>query len=263
MVGSLTRRATVAIIGGSGLYQMLDGGETFEVGTPYGSPSGPITIAPVGDTTVAFLSRHGQRHELPPHGVNYRANAWALRELGVRRVLAPCAVGSLDASLGPGALVVPDQLVDWTTGRTQTFHDRFDNGPLHASFADPYCHEVRIAALSAAHRQDWAVRDGGVMVVIDGPRFSTRAESRFFAAQGWLLVNMTGHPEAVLCRELGMCYSPIALITDLDAGLRQGDGVRVPEVLRVFSGAVDRLRAVLLGAVDLLPRTGCPTCANP
>lgn len=256
-------RPTVGIIGGSGLYQILDGAETLDVSTPYGPPSGPITVAPVGDTTVAFLSRHGPRHELPPHGVNYRANAWALRELGVRRVLAPCAVGSLDANLGPGALVVPDQLVDWTTGRVQTFHDRFDNGPEHLSFADPYCQDVRTAVLSAARGQDWAVRDGGVMVVIDGPRFSTRAESRFFAAQGWLLVNMTGHPEAVLCRELGLCYAPIALITDLDAGLQQGDGVSVQEVLRVFSGAVDRLRAVLLAAVDLLPRTGCPTCANP
>ncbi len=262
--GTQSRRPTVAIIGGSGLYRMLDGGQTLdEIRTPYGPPSGPITIAPVGDTTVAFLSRHGRHHEFPPHAVNYRANAWALRELGVRRVLAPCAVGSLDANLGPGALVVPDQLVDWTTGRTQTFHELFDNGPAHASFADPYCQNVRTAVLSAAHQQDWQVRDGGVLVVIDGPRFSTRAESRFFAAQGWLLVNMTGHPEAVLCRELGLCYSPIALITDLDAGLQQGDGVRVPEVLRVFAGSVDRLRAVLLAAVDLLPRTPCPACANP
>jgi len=256
-----SERASVAIIGGSGLYQMFDGGELLEMSTPYGEPSGPITVAKIGLTSVAFVSRHGRHHEFPPHAVNYRANVWALRELGVRRVLAPCAVGSLDPRLGPGSLVVPDQLVDWTTGRVQTFHDVFDNGPVHAAFADPYCPGVRGAALSAALEHDWAATDGGAMVVIDGPRFATRAESQFFAAQGWLLVNMTGHPEAVLCRELGLCYSPVALVTDLDAGVTRGDGVRVDQVLRTFADNLDRLRAVLITAVDHLPEAACSTCA--
>ncbi len=256
-------RATVGVIGGSGLYTLFDGGEQVSMQTPYGDPSGPFTLGRVDGVDVAFLPRHGRNHELPPHAVPYRANAWALRELGVSRVLAPCAVGSLDPRLGPGSLAIPDQVVDWTSGRCQTFHERFDGPPLHASFADPYCSTVRDAVLAAADDQDWTAHDGGTMVVIEGPRFSTRAESRFFAAQGWLLVNMTGHPEAVLCRELGLCYAPIAVVTDLDAGVTAGEGVRVDEVLRVFSATIDRLRPLLAAAVTRLPTTPCPSCTNP
>ncbi len=254
--------ADVGVIGGSGLYSLLDPdtAQSIEVPTPYGEPSSPITVASVAGVRVAFLARHGLRHELPPHAVPYRANAWALRDIGVRRILAPCAVGSLRPGVGPGSLVVPDQLVDWTRGRTQTFHDTFNEVPVHAEFADPYCPQGRRASLEAAHAADWEPVDGGAMVVIEGPRFSTRAESVFFAAQGWLLVNMTGHPEGVLARELGMCYSALALVTDLDAGVHAGEGVSVTEVLAEFARNTDRLRGVLLDAVTRLPRGTCPTC---
>lgn len=258
----MDRVADVGVIGGSGLYSLLDPAtvRSIEVRTPYGDPSSPITVATVAGVRVAFLARHGLGHELPPHAVPYRANAWALREVGVRRILAPCAVGSLLASVGPGSLVVPDQLVDWTRGRTQTFHDTFGEHPVHAEFADPYCEQGRRASLEATRSEGWEAVDGGTMVVVEGPRFSTRAESLFFSAQGWLLVNMTGHPEGVLARELGICYSALALVTDLDAGLKVGDGVSVTEVLAEFARNTDRLRRVLLDAVTRLPTDPCTTC---
>ena len=259
------RRAEVGVIGGSGLYTLFDPAtvEVVEVDTPYGPPSGPLTVAEVGGRRVAFLARHGSHHELPPHRVPYRANAWALSSLGVGRVLAPCAVGSLRPEIGPGSLVVPDQLVDWTRGRAQTFHDEFAETPVHAEFADPYCPEGRAASLGAAARAGWDAVDGATMVVVEGPRFSTRAESRFFAEQGWTLVNMTGHPESVLARELGICYSSLALVTDLDAGVQAGEGVSVAEVMTEFARSTDRLRGVLLDAVRLLPTADCPTCPRP
>jgi 5'-methylthioadenosine phosphorylase len=256
--------ADVAVIGGSGLYSLGDSETvTVEIDTPFGAPSSPVTITDIGGIRVAFLARHGLAHQLPPHRVPYRANVWALHRLGVTRVLAPCAVGSLRPELRPGSLVVPDQVVDWTTGRAQTFHESFDDGPVHAEFADPYCAQGRIATLEAAAAHGWQGTNGGAMVVIDGPRFSTRAESRFFAAQGWSLVNMTGHPEAVLARELGLCYSSLALVTDLDAGLAEGDGVSAEEVMAEFARSIDRVRAVLLGAIARLPRQACTRCPRP
>jgi 5'-methylthioadenosine phosphorylase len=243
--------AEVGIIGGSGLYAMFPGADEVAMTTPYGDPSGPVTVAEVDGHRVAFLPRHGTDHGIPPHRINYRANIWALHSLGVRHVLAPAAVGGLAPGLGPGSLVVPDQLVDWTRGRSQTFHDTFDGVPVHASFADPYCQQLREVALDAARGQGWEVRDGGAMVVIDGPRFSTRAESVFFQAQGWAVVNMTGHPEAVLARELDMCYATLALVTDVDAGATTGEGVTVAEVMAEFARNTDRLRAVLFEAARL------------
>lgn len=253
-------RASVGIVGGSGLYSLMDGAVEHVVETPYGQPSSPVTVAEVRGRSVAFLTRHGRQHELPPHRVNYRANVWALASLGVRRILAPCAVGSLKPEVGPGSLVLPDQLVDWTKGRVQTFHDTFDHVPVHAEFADPYCPDVRSASAAAAADAEWEPIVGGTMVVVEGPRFSTRAESQFFAAQGWLLVNMTGHPEAVLARELGICYSPVAVVTDLDAGVTVGDGVSVEEVLAEFARSTQRLREVLLTTVARLPDGPCPHC---
>ncbi|SLH51911.1 5'-methylthioadenosine phosphorylase [Mycobacteroides abscessus subsp. abscessus] len=172
------------------------------------------------------MPRHGKRHEYAPHTLPYLANMWALRSLGVRRIFAPCAVGSLRADWGPGTVAVPEQLVDRTSGRPQTY---FDGGGVHVSFADPYCDELRGAAIGSAV-EDLPMQPGGTMVVVQGPRFSTRAESRWFAGQGWDLVNMTGYPEAVLARELEMCYCAVALVTDLDAGLESGEGVHAVDV---------------------------------
>jgi 5'-methylthioadenosine phosphorylase len=251
-------QADIGVIGGSGFYTFLGEATEAVVTTPYGEPSGPLVIGVVAGRRVAFLPRHGRDHRFPPHKINYRANLWALRSVGVRQVLGPCAVGSLRPDLGPGSLVVPDQLVDRTTSRPQTF---YDSGAVHVSFADPYCPAGRSTALGAAQRAGWDATDGGAMVVIEGPRFSTRAESRSYIAQGWSLINMTGHPEAVLARELALCYTAIALVTDHDAGVAAGEPVSQEEVFRVFEANVARLRDLIMRVVAELPserRCPCP-----
>lgn len=250
--------ATLAVIGGSGLYALLDGAREHPVDTPYGPPSDPVTLAEVSGRPVAFIPRHGKDHRFPPHRIPYRANLWALHRLGVRQILAPCAVGGLRPELGPGSFVVPDQLVDRTAGRVQTF---FDDRAVHVTFADPYCPVGRRTVLAAATgvAGGLPVHDGGTMVVVAGPRFSTRAESRWHAALGGSVVNMTGHPEAVLARELGMCYTAIALVTDLDAGVEGERGVTQEEVLRVFAENTQRMRELLLRTLAKLPAS--PDCA--
>ena len=248
----MTSRADVAVIGGSGFYSFLDDPETVDVATPYGEPSAPVSLGEVAGRRVAFLPRHGRHHEYPPHRINYRANLWALRSLGVRQVLAPCAVGGLRDDVAPGDLVVPDQLVDRTSGRARTFVER---GAVHLPFADPYC-----PRLSEALARPDGVRRGGTMVVIDGPRFSTRAESRDYAGRGWSLVNMTGAPEAALARELRMCLATIALVTDMDAGAAAEEAVTQEDVFALFAANTERLKGQLAGVVaDLPDPSGC-TC---
>ena len=242
--------AEIGVIGGSGLYAFLDDARELEVETPYGAPSDPLVVGHVAGRSVAFVPRHGRDHRFPPHRIPYRANLWALRSVGVRQVLAPCAVGGLQPALGPGALVVPDQLVDRTSGRAQTY---YDTGAVHVEFADPYCPAGRATAISAADDADWPVTAGGTMVVVEGPRFSTRAESQWFAAQGWAVVNMTGHPEAVLARELALCYTAIALVTDLDAGVEGTAPVTQAEVFRFFGESTERLRYLLYDVIERLP----------
>jgi 5'-methylthioadenosine phosphorylase len=246
--------ADVAVIGGTGFYSFLDAGSGVEevvVDTPYGAPSAPVAVGSVAGRSVAFLPRHGKHHEFAPHTLPYRANLWALRSLGVRQVLAPCAVGGLSAQVAPGDVVVPDQLVDRTTSRVSTY---VETGVTHVPFGDPYCPRVSGALAGAADD----VRLGGTMVVVEGPRFSTRAESRWYAAQGWTLVNMTGHPEAVLARELGICYAPLALVTDMDAGAEAGESVGEAEVLALFRANLGRLTGLLSSAIAALPSPeGC------
>lgn len=245
-----TSSPVIAVIGGSGFYEFIDGAREVDVPTPYGDPSAPVAVGEVAGRTIAFLPRHGKDHTFPPHLINYRANLWALRSLGVRQVLAPCAVGGLRDDVAPGDLVLPDQLVDRTQRRTQTF---VESGAAHVPFADPYCPE-----LTAALAVDSSVTTGGTMVVVEGPRFSTRAESQHYAAQGWSLVNMTGHPEAVLARELSMCYRAIAVVTDMDAGVSAGEGVGQAEVFALFAENIDRVKRLVGNVVaDLSPPQQC------
>ncbi|MET8625141.1 S-methyl-5'-thioadenosine phosphorylase [Kitasatospora sp. NPDC004669] len=261
-------RAELGVIGGSGLYALLDEVVEVRVDTPYGPPSDALFLGEVAGRRVAFLPRHGRGHKLPPHRIDYRANLWALRSLGVRQVLGPCAVGGLRPEYGPGTLLVPDQFVDRTSGRVQTYYDGqpLPDGTVpevvHVSMADPYCPAGRRAVLDAARGAAWEPVDGGTLVVIEGPRFSTRAESRWFTANGWSVVGMTGHPEAVLARELGLCYSSLALVTDHDAGVETGEGVTHAEVLKVFAGNVDRLRSVLFKALEALPDERDCVCSH-
>ena len=209
--------AEIGVFGGSGFYSLFESVEEAVVETPYGSPSAPVSIGEIEGVAVAFIPRHGTKHELPPHRIPYRANVWALRELGVRRIVAPCASGSLRADLGLGEFVVADQFVDRTWGRPDTFYD----GPQtsHVSAADPYCADLRRLLVETAAELGIHARDGGTVVVIQGPRFSTRAESRWLQAAGWDVINMTAYPECHLARELELCYATIAMVTDYDVGV--------------------------------------------
>jgi 5'-methylthioadenosine phosphorylase len=234
--------------------------ERIDVETPYGKPSAPLTVGEIGGRRVAFLPRHGVEHEYPPHRVPYRANAWAMKELGVERVLGPNAVGSLRSDVKPGEFVVCDQLVDRTRSRADTFYD----GPLttHISFADPYCPTMREVALDQARGLGIDVHDRGTAVVIQGPRFSTRAESAWFQAQGWSVIGMTAYPEAPLARELELCYANISLVTDYDVGVGDAAPVTHDEVLRVFTENNARLRDLLFAVIPALPeKRDCP-CAT-
>ncbi len=249
--------ASIGVIGGSGFYEFPDDGEQVAVDTPYGAPSEPLTIGTVAGRAVAFLPRHGRDHRFPPHRIPYRANLWALRSVGVRQVIAPSAVGSLTGSYGPGTLVVPDQQVDLTRGRDGTFYD--EGAAVHVQFADPYCPVGRAHAVRAARGTGWVPASSGTLVVIGGPRFSSRAESRWYAAQGWTIIGMTAAPEATLARELAMCYTTVALITDTDAGIAAGEGVTHAEVFRVFAANAARLRKLVTELAESLPADrDCP-----
>jgi 5'-methylthioadenosine phosphorylase len=230
------------------------------VETPYGDPSGPLHVGNVGGVDVAFLARHGQKHELPPHRIPYRANLWAMKELGVERIVGPCAAGSLQADVELGDFVVCDQLVDRTRTRPHTFYD----GPetTHVSLADPYCPVMRSVALKKGRELGITMHDGGTMVVIEGPRFSTRAESAWFSGLGWRTINMTGYPEALLARELEICYANVSLITDYDVGVQGAPPVTHEDVVRVFGENNARLRELLFALVPALPEERTCPCAT-
>ena len=250
--GADSDRADIGVIGGSGFYRFLTGSERVSITTPFGDPSDDVIIGDLEGRSVAFLARHGQGHRFPPHRVNYRANLWALRSVGVRQVLAPCAVGSLKPEHGPGAIVVPDQVVDRTWGRAHTIYDGI--GPVvHVGFADPYCPRGREAVINTGRAADKNMVDTATMVVINGPRFSSRAESLWHQQAGWAVVGMTGMPEAAIARELAMCFTAIALVTDLDAGVDGGQGVTHEEVLKVFASSLDGLKTVLKSAIGAMP----------
>ncbi|MEO8556101.1 MAG: S-methyl-5'-thioadenosine phosphorylase [Actinomycetota bacterium] len=258
-----TARAEIGVIGGSGFYTFLTDTERVTVSTPFGEPSDDLLIGEVEGRRVAFLARHGQGHRFPPHRVNYRANLWALRSVGVRQVLAPCAVGSLRPEHGPGTIVVPDQVVDRTWGREHTIYDGIGR-VVHVAFADPYCPRGREAATHAAHAAGKNVVDAGTLVVINGPRFSSRAESLWHQQAGWTVVGMTGMPEASIARELAMCFTTVALVTDHDAGVEGLEGVTHNEVLKVFARSIDSMKAVMKATIVGLPTTdddATATCA--
>lgn len=249
------------MFGGSGFYEFLSDAREVPVDTPYGPPAAPPLVGTVDGVEVAFLPRHGTDHRFPAHRVPFRANVWALHEVGVDRVIGPCAAGSLDRSVAPGHFVVCDQLVDRTHGRDGTYFD----GPetVHVSFADPYCAELRPLAVEALTGVEATVHDGGTVVVIPGPRFSTRAESSSYATAGWQVINMTQAPEAALCREMEMCYVNVSVITDYDVGVDDAPPVSHAAVLEQFGASIGTLRDAvrrLIPAAAATPR-GCE-CAT-
>jgi len=244
--------AEIGVFGGSGFYSLLEDVHEAKIDTPYGPPSDSFFLATVAGRKVAFLPRHGRRHSIPPHKVNYRANVWAMRSLGVKAVISPCAAGSLQLHVEPGHFVVSDQFVDRTNGRADTFFD----GPIvsHVSSAEIYDPVLRGIALEVIREHGITAHDGGTVVVIQGPRFSTKAESKWFSDAGWEVINMTQYPEGYLCRELGMAVVNIALITDYDAGVLEGTtAVTAHDVLAVFEKNAERIRRVVLDMIGRFP----------
>ena len=254
--------ADIGVFGGSGFYAFLDDVEEVILDTPWGAPAAPVTIGEIDGVRVAFLPRHGRHHEYPPARVPFRANVWAMRSLGVSRVFGPCAVGSLQPHIERGHVVVCDQVVDRTWGRPDTFFDTFDDGPVHVAFADPYCPQLRTVAVEAGRRSGATVHERGAVVVIPGPRFSTRAESFMYRSLGFDVVNMTQHPEAYLARELGLCYATVAMVTDHDSGVDGVEAVTMEEVFRVFEANLVRLRGILHDAVTSVPSERTCSCAD-
>ena len=251
--------AEIGVFGGSGFYEWFSGAELVTMETPYGTPSAPISVADVAGRRVAFLPRHGPRHTIPAPFVNYRANVWAMHELGVRRIIGPSAVGSLQPDLHPGDLVICDQFIDRTSGRSDTYYP----GPevVHISAADPYCPELRALAGGVAREQAMRFRPAGTVVVVQGPRFSTRAESRWYGRMGWDIVGMTQYPEVILARELQMCYLNLSLVTDYDAGVEGATevaAVQAQEVMRVLAANIARVRDLLATLIPIIPAT--PSC---
>ena len=234
--------------------------EEVELDTPYGKPSAPVAVGEIAGRPVAFLPRHGRRHELPPHVIPYRANVWAMRELGVRRLIGPNASGALRPELERGAFVVCDQFVDRTSGRADTFYD----GPetTHVSAADPYCPELRRILVESARELRIPTHDGGTVVTIQGPRFSTRAESRWFRAMGWDVINMTAYPEGHLARELELCYANVSMVTDHDVGVDGTETVSTETVVRVFRENNEKLRRLLLAAIPKIGPQPDDVCAT-
>ena len=252
--------ADIGIFGGSGFYSLLDNAREAWIETPYGAPSDKVHLGEIAGRRVAFLPRHHREHVLPPHAINYRANVYAMKSLGVKWLVGPTASGSLKLDMKPGSMVVCDQVVDRTSGRKDTFYD----GPrtTHVSFADPYCPTLRPIAISALRSIGVDTHEYGTVVVINGPRFSTRAESKWFQSQGWEVINMTQYPECYLARELEMCYVNISLITDYDVGLEDIPPVSHVEVLEVFKRNNDRLKEAIARIVETIPADGDCACRH-
>jgi 5'-methylthioadenosine phosphorylase len=254
--------AEIGIFGGSGFYKFFDKCEERAIETPYGPPSDKLFVGTMHGKRVAFLPRHAMGHLIPPHKINYRANLWAMKQLGVTRIISPCAAGSLQTHVAPGHFVVCDQYVDRTSGRIDTFYD----GPIstHVSAADPYCPQMREAAIKACEAAGITVHKTGTVVVIQGPRFSTKSESKWFGSQGWEVINMTQYPEAHLAKELEMCVVNVSLITDYDSGLHGNvDPVSHSEVVKVFADNLGKLQSMLSKLIETLPskRDNCQ-CAH-
>jgi len=245
-------KAEIGVFGGSGFYSLLEDVREVKVDTPYGPPSDALFLATVKGRKVAFLPRHGRHHTIPPHMINFRANVWAMRSLGVQAVISPCAAGSLQKHVEPGHFVVCDQFVDRTTGRKDTFYD----GPIvtHISPAETYDALLRKLTIETIREHGIVCHEKGTVVVIQGPRFSTKAESKWFHEAGWEVINMTQYPEAYLCRELGMGVVNISLITDYDSGVHAGaEAVNATDVLEVFKSNSEKIKKVVLDLIGKLP----------
>ncbi len=244
----------IGIIGGSGLDdpELLQGHTEKTVTTPYGAPSSALVCGTLAGVEVCILARHGKKHELPPTQVNYRANIHALKTEGCTHILATTAVGSLRQEIRRGDFVILDQFIDFTRHRSITFHDTFANGPVHVSLADPFSASLRVALIDACKKLGIAHHPKGTVVTIEGPRFSTRAESHMFRAWGADVINMSIAPEATLAREAGIEYAAIAMSTDYDCWKTDEYPVSWDDILRVFHQNADKMKKLLLTIIEAL-----------
>lgn len=261
----MTKDFAFGVIGGSGLYALkgLENVETLDIETPFGKPSSPIVVGEIKGKKLAFLARHGLGHVFTPSEVNYRANIYALKQLGVKRIISVSAVGSLRADYAPGHIVVPDQIVDFTKGRERSF---FGNGIVaHISSADPFCPQLSHTLYEAIKVEGATVHQGGTYITIEGPRFSSRSESNLFRSWGMSLVGMTASPEAWLAREAEICYATMAHVTDYDCWhVSEGD-VSVDMVVKTLAANLTVAQQTLLRLIDLLdgtPQQSACGCGN-
>jgi 5'-methylthioadenosine phosphorylase len=253
----------IGIFGGSGFYSLMDDAKKKIVNTPFGVPSSPVMTGKIGEKEVAFIARHGEKHECPPHKIPYKANIWAFKDLGVNRIISPAAVGSLKPEIKPGDFLVPDQFVNLTHVRDDTFY----HGPetVHISSADPYCPDLRSLLIKHGKKQKLPVHEKGTVVVIEGPRFATRAESNLYRQNGWDIINMTQYPENILAREQEICYANISIVTDYDTGVK-GDlsikPVSIEEVIRVFKENNEKIKQLLKNIIPEIPDKRTCGCKN-
>ena len=248
----MENKAQIGIFGGSGFYKFLDNIEEIKINTPYGETSDSIMLGKIKDKNVAFMPRHGRNHSIAPHKVNYRANVWAMKEIGCKAVISPCAAGSLQKHVKPGDIVFCDQYADRTNSRLDTY---FDGSEVrHISSAEPYCSQLREIAIKSADELGLKIHKTGTVVVIQGPRFNTKAESKFYTNQGWEVINMTQYPEVHLVKELNMRPLNISLITDYDAGLvADCEPVSHEAVMKIFAENIEKLQKLLFKIVENIP----------
>ena len=253
-------KAEIAIIGGTGIYntEIISNNQTLDLETPYGKTSDSLTIGEFNGKNIVFLPRHGKKHSVPPHKINFRANIWALKEIGVKRIIAPCAVGSLRENMEPGHIAIPDQFIDRTKDRESTFYDQ--GTVAHISTADPFCPELRNLAISAGKKLDYDIHEKATQICIEGPRFSTRAESNMFRNWGADTINMTLFPECVLARESQICYIAIATITDYDVWAETA--VSHHEVLKTLEKNVEKTNNIIQKIIPQINSDRKCLCAN-
>ncbi|RLI10575.1 S-methyl-5'-thioadenosine phosphorylase [Candidatus Bathyarchaeota archaeon] len=254
------RRAEIAVIGGTGVYdpEIIEDAREVKVYTPYGAPSDLITLGTYGGRRVAFIPRHGRGHQIPPHRINSRANIWALKELGVQRIVASSAVGSLREDYAPGDFVITDQFIDRTRKRADTF---YEGGKLcHISAADPICPQLHDFFADFARRLGLRVHPTGTYVCIEGPRFSTRAESRLFRMWGADIIGMTLYPECVLAREAEICYVSVAMVTDYDVWAERP--VSTQEIIETMTRNAANFKKLIMEAIPEIPRERTCRCGE-
>ncbi|MFC1486488.1 S-methyl-5'-thioadenosine phosphorylase [Thermoproteota archaeon] len=256
----MTETAEIGIIGGTGVYDQenFEDSKEIKVFTPFGETSDLISVGVSNNVTMAFIPRHGRNHTISPHRVNYRANVWALKQLGVKRIIASTAVGSLREDYGPGTFVIPDQFIDRTKKRLDTF---YDGGQVcHISSADPFCEQLRHFFIKAAQKLELDVKTSGTYVCIEGPRFSTRAESRLFQMWNADIVGMTLYPECILAREAELCYVSISMVTDYDVWAESP--VSSKEVIDKARKSNEKLKKLILETLPQIPKTKTCECCT-